>query len=397
MGVTMGLLRRLAAVTAAALLPVAGLAGTTSAKGSGPPPNPLATGLVGPLSIAVTARGDVLVAQSFIGTISKVDKQGGVTDLVTEEAFTPGVADDGDVLYTSSGPAGVFLKSVAPDGTTSVVANILAHEINQNPDADQQYGFTEISDECAAEWPEEFFGPPQYTGIIDTNPYAIATTKDHIYIADAAANAILSVDALGDVTTVAVLPPQPAVVNQDAIDGLGLPQCTLGLTYNFEPVPTDVELHGGQLYVTTLPGGPEDPSAARAVVCGQSTREPAQPPRSGRASPGLPIWRYHRRGRCMSPSCSVGRSRWLAPPATQRLLYWMLPSRSSGPRGGSTSLPATQPRPRSTRWLQARSSPSGHDHTTRSGRPLTLPVALPTREDTPAQHIVVRDGQPASR
>jgi hypothetical protein len=260
-GVPMGLLRRLAAVTAAALLPITGLAGTTSAKGSGPPPNPLASGLVGPLGIAVTARGDVLVAQSFIGTISKVDKRGGVTDLVSEEAFAPGVADDGDVLYTSSGPAGVFLKSVAPDGTTSVVADIGDHEINQNPDADQQYGFTEISDDCAAEWPEEFFGPPQYTGIIDTNPYAIATTKDHIYIADAAANAILSVDALGDVTTVAVLPPQPAVVDEAAIDGLGLPDCTLGLTYNFEPVPTDVELHGGQLYVTTLPGGPEDPSA----------------------------------------------------------------------------------------------------------------------------------------
>ena len=33
------------------------------------------------------------------------------------------------------------------------------------------------------------------------------------------------------------------------------------MTYNFEPVPTDVEIgKNGDLYVTTLPGGPENPS-----------------------------------------------------------------------------------------------------------------------------------------
>jgi sugar lactone lactonase YvrE len=38
--------------------------------------------------------------------------------------------------------------------------------------------------------------------------------------------------------------------------------------YNFEPVPTDVELGpDGLLYVTLLPGGPEDPSlGARGAV-----------------------------------------------------------------------------------------------------------------------------------
>ena len=72
----------------------------------------------------------------------------------------------------------------------------------------------------------------------------------------------LSVDHYGNVSTVALLPPQPAVVDQAAIDGLGLPQCTPDLTYNFEPVPTDVEVHRGKLYVSTLPGGPEDESAS---------------------------------------------------------------------------------------------------------------------------------------
>ena len=35
----------------------------------------------------------------------------------------------------------------------------------------------------------------------------------------------------------------------------------IGVTYSFESVPTDVEVgKDGWLYVTTLPGGPEDPS-----------------------------------------------------------------------------------------------------------------------------------------
>ena len=43
--------------------------------------------------------------------------------------------------------------------------------------------------------------------------------------------------------------------------------CTVGHKFYFEPVPTDVEVHDGLLYVTTLPGGPEDPSlGARGKV-----------------------------------------------------------------------------------------------------------------------------------
>jgi sugar lactone lactonase YvrE len=44
--------------------------------------------------------------------------------------------------------------------------------------------------------------------------------------------------------------------------------CLLGETYAFEPVPTDVEVgRRGVLSVSTLPGGPEDPSAgARGSV-----------------------------------------------------------------------------------------------------------------------------------
>jgi hypothetical protein len=45
------------------------------------------------------------------------------------------------------------------------------------------------------------------------------------------------------------------------IDTLDLPGCTLGATYAFEGVPTDVEVtRHGHLVVSLLPGGPEDPS-----------------------------------------------------------------------------------------------------------------------------------------
>jgi len=65
----------------------------------------------------------------------------------------------------------------------------------------------------------------------------------------------------GSISTVAVLPAVPLVVTADAAEMNGLPDCTVGETYYFEPVPTDVELGpDGLLYVSLLPGGPEDPS-----------------------------------------------------------------------------------------------------------------------------------------
>jgi hypothetical protein len=79
-------------------------------------------------------------------------------------------------------------------------------------------------------------------------------------VADASANALLKVDNRGHVRTLAVLPPQPTEITAEMAEALGLPSCVAGVTYSFEPVPTDVEVgKDGFLYVTTLPGGPESP------------------------------------------------------------------------------------------------------------------------------------------
>ena len=231
-------------------------------------PEPLADGLAGPLSVDVTLGGDVLVAQNFAGLVSKVSRRGGVTDLVQEPGVTAVDGFFGFVYYTVLTEDGSSqLKVRDPRGRTRTIADLGAHEASRNPDADQSYGVRDISEECAAQWPVDELGPPQYTGIVESNPYSIEVTFWGTYVADAAANAILRVDHwTGRVRTVAVLPPQPLRIPDDPT-GLGLPACAGGLTYDFEPVPTDVEYHRGDLYVSTLPGGPEDPSlGARGSV-----------------------------------------------------------------------------------------------------------------------------------
>ena len=265
---------RLAAVLAALATMVVG-AGTASAGGRpggvpGGPPVTLADGLAGPLQIDA-AGPNVLVAQDFAGVVSSVGRNGRVTDLVSEPGReTAGVAAGpfGSVFYTS-GEQGTSFDLEVRDlrGHTRVVADLQGYEASHNPDRGNTYGFVGISTDCASQVPAEF-GPATYQGVVDSHPYALATTPFGILVADAAGNDILLVDWFGRIHLVSVLAPQPTVVTADAAAASGLPACTVGSTYNFEPVPTDVEVgRGGQLYVTTLPGGPEDPSlGARGSV-----------------------------------------------------------------------------------------------------------------------------------
>lgn len=263
----------LAALAVLALvLASSGTAGATGGKGHGGhdprEPQLLVDGLVGPLSIEVGWFGDVLVGQSFAGTISNVSRRGQVRDLVSEPgAEVAAHGPLGTVLYTVLQEDGTqLLKVRLPWGATRLLANLSDFEAAHNPDGDSTYGVVGLSDECAAQWPVEEAGPPSYTGIVESHAYKLAPTPWGVYVADAAANAILFVEWSGRVRTVAVLPPQPLTIPDDPT-GLGLPACAAGLTYNFEPVPTDIELAWTGAFVTLLPGGPEDPSlGARGSV-----------------------------------------------------------------------------------------------------------------------------------
>lgn len=259
-----------AALAALAVLAaiVASVVPTTPAGATHNHGGPLVDGLAGPLSIDVAARGDVLVGQSFAGLVSSVSPKGRVTDIVADPgASAVGEGPFGTTIYTVVTEEGdSLLKIRKPHGATRTLADLGEFEATVNPDAQQSYGFEEISDECAAQWPVEEAGPPQYTGIVDSNPYAIAVVPWGVYVADAAANAILFVDWSGQVSAKVVLPAQPLVVPDDPTV-LGLPECVAGLTYRFEPVPTDIEVSWKGVFVSLLPGGPEDPSlGARGSV-----------------------------------------------------------------------------------------------------------------------------------
>ena len=126
-------------------------------------------------------------------------------------------------------------------------------------------GLTDLTGCNPADLPPE----ARYSGIIDSHPYSVAAWgRSSWVVADAGGNDLVRVDRRGSVRKLAVLPAQPTLITAAAAAAQKLPDCVVGKTYNFEAVPTDVEVgRGGWLYVTTLPGGPEDPSAgARGSV-----------------------------------------------------------------------------------------------------------------------------------
>jgi hypothetical protein len=258
------------------LMAVAGLAlvGTSlavtpavAADTAGDPPTVLARGQMGPLSLDVSPRGTVWYSQNFAGLLMRI-RPGGEPRVVGEAAGELGGVSvkKGVVTYVTTSPAGrTKLMVRRPNGRTVALANLSRYERNKNPDAGQTYGVDDLPPSC--EWPQDL-GPATYTGIVESHPYATVTIGRARYVADAAANAILKVGPGGKVTTAAVLPPQPAEITAEGAEANGIPDCAVGHVYDFEAVSTDVERgRNGKLYVTLLPGGPEDPSlGARASV-----------------------------------------------------------------------------------------------------------------------------------
>jgi len=234
-------------------------------------PDTIAQGLVGPLQIDVGSDGQVYAAQDFIGVLTKVRTDGTTKDLVTYPGEIAGVASRGyDVAFTGSdggedtAPTITFLKLRYANGHVRTVANLLKFEQKHNPDRHQTYGFKGLTPSCADELAPlvDEIGPPTYKGIVDSHPYAVANAPGGgWYVAEAAGNAILHVSRSGKIHVVSVLAPVSVKVTAEVAGGLGLPDCTIGTTYRFEPVPTDVEVGPhGMLYVSSLPGGPEDAS-----------------------------------------------------------------------------------------------------------------------------------------
>ncbi|MDJ0336729.1 ScyD/ScyE family protein [Cryobacterium sp. PH31-O1] len=263
-----------ACVTAVASAMVAAPASAVEIPNLGGP-TVLASGLFLPLSLGVGAGGTTYVSQNALGVLTKVSP-GGTSKVMAS-------ANPGDELGAVSVRSGtVYYSTNTQDHTASALyampvggvsaplADLYAYESTANPDQVNTYGFVDLPQACLDQFdPAAPTGPASYAGIVDTHPYASLPLEDAVYVADAGANAILRVGYDGTVSTAAVLPAgDPIMVTPEIAAGVGFPACTAGFGYRFEPVPTDVEQGGdGWLYVTSLPGGPEDASlGARGAV-----------------------------------------------------------------------------------------------------------------------------------
>lgn len=260
--------RGLAAVAAVGLVTV--MATPVSAAGAtGSVSDPIVSGLIGPLGLAVTGQDTIYIAESFAGQVTRVLADGRRTTLYRAEGNSPNGVEStgyrGRVVATvsvipedPSAPAeDTLLVEIRPNGSSRTLASLLDYEEANNPDAGQTYGFVGLPAGCLSRVPPEL---APYQGIIESNPYKVATLNPFTFaVADAAGNSILRVTD-GTVSTVAILPPIPQRITLGNFRQLGLPLCTVGRDYQSEPVPTDVEVGpDGYWYVTALPGGPELP------------------------------------------------------------------------------------------------------------------------------------------
>ena len=236
----------------------------------------------GPFNLDVRG-GKLLVADGFTGLVSRVNPNGNLSTVATspfDGGDVLGVASgDGALAWTGSAPTaqpfinGDQVLTVRRPGQPDQKVDITAFEDAQNPDQVNTYGTTS-TDPCVTGFLEAATGAPaSYSGVLDSHAFSIAYAGNGAwYVADAAGNDILKVSRSGAVSLVKVLPPQPITITAEQATALGAPDCLIGVTYGFEPVPTDVEVSGGKLYVSTLPGGPEDPSlGARGSVYTMNT------------------------------------------------------------------------------------------------------------------------------
>ncbi|RMB60253.1 ScyD/ScyE family protein [Tessaracoccus antarcticus] len=227
----------------------------------------VSTALAAPFNLEVTSRG-ILVADGGLNLIGKVARHGSITTLAKDQpgasgvalsrngrtmAFTTTVSDPGSFINTESG-----LNIWGPRGHKTYV-DTHAFEVKNNPDKVIHYGVKNPS-KCVTDALTAAGLPVTYTGEVDSHAYSVAAYGDGWVVADAGANVVWKVDRRGRLSTLAVLPAQPLKITAEQAGALGLPACVVGITYNFESVPTDVEVgRDGALYVTTLPGGPESP------------------------------------------------------------------------------------------------------------------------------------------
>ncbi|WP_375423940.1 ScyD/ScyE family protein [uncultured Friedmanniella sp.] len=256
-----------AALGAAALLAVTPV--SASAHAPARTAAPISTKVVAPFNLAVHGSR-LLVADGGTSTLSEVLGGNKLRTIATGPGSggeVAGVAISNNGRYTAYTTAEHSSPEVNAHGTLHILGpygsrltvDLAGYESRRNPDKRNTYGTTSTDPCVTAAVAAATGGPATYTGEKDSHPYSVAAYgRSSWIVADAGGNDLLKVDARGRVSTLAVLPVQPLVITAQIAASLHVPDCVIGTTYNFEPVPTDVEVgRHGHVFVTTLPGGPE--------------------------------------------------------------------------------------------------------------------------------------------
>jgi hypothetical protein len=264
------------ATVAAAIAAAPGVASAAPAAATGPTVTVVNRTVLAPFQLAHDSSS-VYVADGGASAVFKLTARGPVKVASgPQPGEISGVAINGKgtLAYTSlnyqTGATALTIK--AKSGATKTV-DLSTFERTRNPDKWIRYGIDNPT-ECQKQAFEPL-GGASYRGLVDSHAYSVsALPGDAWVVAEAGGNDLLKVDKTGKITVLSVLPRQPAVITAEAAGALGLPDCVVGATYNFEAVPTDVEVAAdGRLIVSLLPGGPEDPSlGARGSVVSVNPR-----------------------------------------------------------------------------------------------------------------------------
>ena len=144
-------------------------------------------------------------------------------------------------------------------GAPVLIADLYAYEKAANPDRKTRYGFSTLSKSCLAQLPKSF--PASYKGVKESHPYATATANGITYVADAGATRSSRSRPPGRSRRSRPCHRPRSWSPSPAPRPTVPPGCTVGNKFALEAVPTDVEVGpDGNLYITSLPGGPEDGS-----------------------------------------------------------------------------------------------------------------------------------------
>ena len=215
------------------------------------------------------------VSEEFVGRLTRIDGHGTKKVLYENADWdVAGNAQQGSTTYfvesqgagpMDSRPLAGHVRSIDEDGHQRTFGDFAALETQHNADKEAHYGFHNLPAGCAAQLPPEV--PAASRGDVDSHPYGrlVSGPNDLRCRRRREQRGLRGHPDRADEDCGLFLLPRPFKITAEAAAASHLPACTVGHTYAFEPVPTDVAPGPGDwLYVfkrcravrRTLPSGP---------------------------------------------------------------------------------------------------------------------------------------------